>query len=108
MGFYVFRQSNPGGYYLNDDRTPRTARYVLVEACCAEKANAIAEEHRIYFDGIDQGYDCECCNDRWKRASERDRVDRKYITKPLDEDMFYNPKTVAIIYADGEIDWRRN
>lgn len=60
--FYEFRQSNPGGFFDKD-----MPRYLWIEASSEEEACAIAEEHGVYFDGIEKGIDCDCCNDRWYR-----------------------------------------
>ena len=58
--FYEFYQNNSGGYF--DTSMPLC---LWVEASSAEEACAIAEEHGVYFDGVDKGIDCECCGDRW-------------------------------------------
>ena len=58
--FYEFYQNNSGGYF--DTSVPLC---LWVEASSAEEACAIAEEHGVYFDGVDKGIDCECCGDRW-------------------------------------------
>jgi len=65
MKFYEFRQSNPGGHY--EEHMPM---YLYVQAPSSEVADAIAEQHGIYFDGVAKGLDCNCCNDRWDRASD--------------------------------------
>jgi hypothetical protein len=65
MKFYKFDQSNPGGEY--DDSMPYT---LFVQADSEDSANAIAEQHGVYFDGITKGLDCECCNDRWYRTDD--------------------------------------
>ena len=62
---YVFEQNNNHGWYFEP------AQLVLVLAKSAEEANEIAVEHGVYFDGIKQGIDCQCCYfDRWERATE--------------------------------------
>ena len=61
--WFEYDQSNPGGSYLSD--MPRT---VLVEGKDADDADSRAEEVGVYFEGIDSGRDCSCCNDRWSRA----------------------------------------
>jgi hypothetical protein len=63
MKFYEFSQSNPGGSY--DESMPSTF-YIQADSC--ESADAIAEQHGVYFDGVAAGIDCECCNDRWYRS----------------------------------------
>ena len=62
MAFYTYRQNNSGGFWCEP------AKYVIVEAPSANVADAIAEDHGVYFDGCDTGMDCPCCGDRWHRA----------------------------------------
>ena len=75
--FYEFRQNNSGGSFDTD-----MPRCLWIEASSEEEACAIAEEHGVYFDGIDKGIDCECCGDRWYRpwkdAMTREEVDSWY------------------------------
>lgn len=64
MKFYEFCQNNSGGSFdVNEHITHR----VLIEANDADEAIDIAESLGIYFDGVENGMDCECCGDRWYR-----------------------------------------
>ena len=65
MSFYTFRQNNSGGAFS------LPAINVFVEADSAGEANDIAESHGVYFDD-DYEVDCECCGQRWYRATEWD------------------------------------
>jgi len=69
MKLYQFRQNNTGGSFTGP------AISVYIEADNAEDANNIALDNDIYFDGVDEDMDCECCGDRWYRVSERDAYD---------------------------------
>ena len=60
--FFEFDQNNSGGGFCVDDRV---CHHVIVEADTATQANEIAERIGIYFNGVDDGVDCECCGDRW-------------------------------------------
>lgn len=60
--FYEIRQNNSGGSF--DKNMPRC---MWIEASSEEEACEIAEEHGVYFDGIEKGIDCHCCGDRWSR-----------------------------------------
>lgn len=62
MQWYQFRQNNSGGVFQIDDNV---SLYVLIEAPHAVDANAKAQHVGIYFDGCNQGIDCNCCGDRW-------------------------------------------
>ena len=68
MSFYTFYQNNSGGTFA------LPAINVSVEADSADEANDIAESHGVYFDD-DYDIDCECCGQRWYRATEWDAVD---------------------------------
>lgn len=59
--FYAFRQNNSGGVW----KAPAIA--VVVEADSAGEANRLAESNGLYFNGVRDGRDCECCGDRWFR-----------------------------------------
>ena len=58
--FFTYVQNNSGGFDLG-------SRFVIVEAETAADANerALTENTGIYFDGVSEGYDCDCCGDRW-------------------------------------------
>lgn len=66
--FYTYYQNNSGGDYVHEDN--RLAEYVIIEAQTEEHANQRAKELGIYFDGVANGHDCECCGDRWSRPYE--------------------------------------
>ena len=67
--FYTFHQNNSGGKF-EVDKTIK--HYVVIEADNANEANTFAEYLGIYFDGVEDGYDCPCCGDRWCRVDESD------------------------------------
>lgn len=65
--YYIFDQNNSGGSFdVNDN----VAEYVIIEANNNEEANDKAEDIGIYFNGVNQGLDCDCCGDRWYPTSE--------------------------------------
>lgn len=67
--FFMFAQNNSGGSFDIDDQV---CEKVIIEANDADEANAIAESHGIYFDGVSKGMDCDCCGDRWRQADNYD------------------------------------
>jgi len=69
MRFFEFSQNNSGGRFEIDE-AKGIGSSVYIEARTANEANEKAERIGIYFDGVDEGRDCECCGDRWFRASE--------------------------------------
>lgn len=105
--FYTYYQNNSGSRWTNDDNVNQ---YVIIEAESAELADKKAETIGIYFEGVNRGYDCECCGDRWYRA--RDKKGSKTPTVyGKDVENFFsnnslmlsNSKTAIIIYyLDGK------
>lgn len=63
---YEFIQNNSGGVFDVDDKV---CHIVYIEAESAEEANRKAVELGIYFNGVEGGYDCDCCGDRWYEAT---------------------------------------
>jgi hypothetical protein len=57
---YSFNQNNSGGYYA------KPAQHIIVKDARDEKhAIEIALAAGMYFDGVADGVDCNCCGDRW-------------------------------------------
>jgi hypothetical protein len=67
--FYTFSQNNSGGAFEGP------AEYVIVEAQSADEANSIAENNGLYFNGCEDGRDCDCCGDRWHEQWSDDEGD---------------------------------
>jgi hypothetical protein len=63
--FYCFRQNNSGGQFIGE-------RDLIIEAESAEEANEIALDNGVYFDGVEESIDCDCCGDRWYRVEEHE------------------------------------
>jgi len=62
MPFFAYHQNNSGGSFrVNDSVT----EFVIIEADSADAANAAAIDIGIYFNGVREGIDCDCCGDRW-------------------------------------------
>lgn len=65
--WFEYRQNNSGGRFITDDDV---AKYVLIQETDAGPANHKAEQVGIYFDGCNQGWDCDCCGDRWNEVGD--------------------------------------
>ena len=62
LNWYEFSQNNSGGrFHVNQ----RVCHRLFIEAVDADDATRIAESLGVYFHGVDDGIDCECCGDRW-------------------------------------------
>ncbi len=67
LRWYEFDQNNSGGVFvMNEDVSIK----VFIQAKHTPSANQIAEDIGIYFDGCEQGMDCDCCGDRWYRVGD--------------------------------------
>lgn len=80
MPIYIFTQNNSGGSFDFDEKSGIT-HYVFIEAKDYKDANERAQNIGIYFNGCDEGLDCECCGDRWYELyneSEFNKVDNLY------------------------------
>ena len=69
MSYFKFRQNNSFGAFHG---TP----LVFVQADNAADANDIAQDNGIYFNGVADGIDCDCCGDRWLRVCDDDAQDQ--------------------------------
>ena len=62
MKFYEFCQNDSGGFFKVDDKV---CHRLFIEANTFAEAVDKAEELGCYWNGVDEGIDCECCVDRW-------------------------------------------
>ena len=60
--FYMLDQNNSGGSFVVNDRLTHR---LFIEADSEQDAIAFAESLVCYWNGVENGYDCECCGDRW-------------------------------------------
>ena len=74
--FYEFSQNNSGGSFVTDSNL---CHRLFIEADSEEEAISKAEDLGCYWNGVDEGYDCECCGDRWYPSG--DAVDLDNMNK---------------------------
>lgn len=74
--FYEFNQNNSGGGFDVDDKV---CNRLFIEATSSDEAISKAENLGCYWNGVDNGMDCECCGDRWYPQS--DYVDLNNMNK---------------------------
>jgi hypothetical protein len=65
--WFLFDQNNSGGKLVVNDKV---CHRLFIEAENESEAISIAEGLGVYFNGVEDGYDCPCCGDRWYRAEE--------------------------------------
>jgi hypothetical protein len=83
MAFYTYNQNNSGGSF-DFDADRGISHYVIVEADGEYEANSRAQDIGLYFNGIESGYDCDCCGDRWYTPYESDESPAIYGRKIVD------------------------
>ena len=66
--WYEYSQNNSGGSHVYDDNRG-LSEWVFIEADSAKDADNHAEAIGIYFNGVDDDRDCDCCGDRWYRQA---------------------------------------
>jgi hypothetical protein len=84
MKWFQYSQNNSGGRMVVNERV---SDYVLIQARSGAHADERAEEIGIYFNGVDDGMDCECCGDRWSSQlfNSGDESPMVYGKPPTDE-----------------------
>jgi len=92
MKIYQFNQNNSGGSFDVDDKL---CHRLFIESDDLDKAISIAENLGVYFDGCENGVDCECCGDRWYRPWNDDGITFPYSYGAFTE---ASAKEIAKVY----------
>jgi len=106
--FFTFSQNNSGGRFKHDPKAG-IGHYVIVEAKDADDANRRAEKIGLYFNGVADDRDCECCGDRWSEQWSNEGKDTPCIYDTDVSDGTYTPSWIGrgldsyIHYIDGTI-----
>lgn len=91
--FYKFRQTNSGGHFVRNNELDVV---VIIESDSIEKMMEVADNIGIYFHGVEDGKDCDCCGDRWHYPRESEEMPK------LDElDFFWGGCVVH--FKDGSV-----
>lgn len=103
MKFYIFTQNNSGGRFIADSKL---CHHLVIEAESEKEAIQRAEELGVYFDGVENDIDCECCGDRWDEPSVLDpqKNDVKQKMQSLVSEYKWTSPEVRVFYADGNVD----
>lgn len=93
LKFYEISQNNSGGSFITNDKL---CHRLYIEANSSTEANEIAEGLGCYWNGVDEGQDCQCCGDRWYGGH---AVDITSMTKEKDSsypvELWVDRKTTA-------------
>lgn len=98
--YFHYRQNNSYGCFDIDD-VNGIGPNVWIEADSIEKANEKAFSIGIYFDGVENGQDCDCCGDRWYSPYVGDEV---IDIDSFAQYVFYWHDTVYVHKKDGTIE----
>lgn len=99
--FCTFIQNNSSGCYVENDNV---SVYTIIECDSVADANERAEAIGIYFNGVSDGRDCECCGDRWSRVYSDTELFKKptIYGEPVVVDMeSTNHRNCIIHYKNG-------
>ena len=101
--YFDFTQNNSGGGFNRDENL---GDHVLIAAKDANDANERLMRLGGYFDGVDDGTDCDCCGDRWYRAWRTEQgTEEPLICEmliPVYMQQFRWPgKQIVVHHADG-------
>lgn len=72
--FYEFSQNNTGGSFVTDSKL---CHRLFIEADSVRDAIDKAEDLGCYWNGVEEGYDCECCGDRWYPSTDAVDMDNE-------------------------------
>lgn len=111
--FFTFNQNNSGGFFKYDKEKGIT-RIVIIEAINSNHAVSRAEEIGIYFDGVYNESDCQCCGDRWSKPWSDDgtKVPEYYgqdvcheLSNKTHRFLKEDQQEIAVHYFGGHIEW---
>lgn len=103
MPFWDYRQNNSGGSFDVDEKSGIDVT-VIIEADTVDQANERAEGIGLYWDGVENNRDCDCCGDRWSRVDgPGDPVPSMYGTpiSSVKETHYRNPSKTFIHFSNG-------
>lgn len=102
--FYHFSQNNSGGSFRVCEEDG-IGTDVIIEAFGSDHANQRALEIGLYFDGVHEGRDCDCCGDRWYQVGEGDAEEYPHVYgNPLEAcNQNWYRQIVYVHYLDGTV-----
>jgi hypothetical protein len=62
--WFTFSQNNSGGRFVTD-KSKGLGEVVWIEAYSMDRVLELASDIGIYFNGVEEERDCDCCGDRW-------------------------------------------
>ena len=107
--FYTFYQNNSYGIFEYEEN--KYSIMTIIEADNKKEAIKKAKELGIYFDGVNKGIDCPCCDDRWYNDPEENDEPKIYGKTPKDflkeaiKGLYFDDKPNVIIhYKNGGVE----
>lgn len=84
MSFYNFYQNNSGGHLTINDKL---CHNLYIEADTFKEALEKAKSFGVYFNGVANGKDCECCGDRWSNYERQICIPNEQFLSVYTEDI---------------------
>lgn len=69
LKLFLVYQNNSGGSFCVDYSNGTGERVFVLAKNEVSALDLLENKSVIYFDGVSQGLDCECCGDRWCRSA---------------------------------------
>lgn len=106
--WFEVTQNNPGGKFIVNKNI---CYNLFIEANSLLEAKIKAETLGCYWDGVEIGYDCPCCGDRWDRPIDAITFPRFHGSNNIEEyaqnlaDKYggWTTPDARIFYLDGTI-----
>lgn len=99
--FYLFVQNNSGGFY-HHNVDEGIGINVAFEANSEDDAIDRAK-YVIYFDGVEEGYDCPCCGDRWSAYTWAEAETIEELNKRKYNGLSDDDSTMYVHMLDGTV-----
>lgn len=101
MAWYEWAQNNSGGFF--EEEKNGVCHRLFIEADTYDLAEQKVFELGVYYDGVDEGYDCECCGDRWYSGNEVTEESVEKYAQKLATKYGWTSPDARLFYKDGTI-----
>jgi hypothetical protein len=98
MRWFQYTQNNSGGAFIGPV-------FVLVQAANTHEADDRATSYGpVYFGGVYDGIDCECCGDRWLQAYDAGDPEPMLYGQPYRDFQHWRSGDVMLIHGDNTVE----
>ena len=104
LKLFVVHQNNSGGSYCVNDFNGTGERVFVLAKDEYSALDLLEGKSVVYFDGVSQGLDCECCGDRWWRYAEEVEYENNKVVSFYSFDEAYD----FVVYYVKNDRWLRD